>query len=126
MKTKKVIGIWMDHSTANLMEPINSQFIASTIKSDFSHQEKNSIGKNENLMHNKEQNQQLGYYKKITEAIKSFDEIVLFGPTTAKDELANLLKADHHFECKKIDIKNAEKMTENQQEAFVKDHFKLN
>ena len=126
MKTKKIIGVWMDHTTANLMEPINNLFIACTIKSDFSHQEKNSISKNESLMHNKEQNQQSGYYKKITEAIKSYDEIMLFGPTTAKDELANLLKADRHFEYKKIDIKHADKMTENQQEAFVKSHFKLN
>jgi len=126
MKTKKNIGVWMDHSTAHLMEQINNEFTTNIIESDFSHQEKNSISRNENLMHNKEQNHQLAYYKKITEAIKGFDEIVLFGPTTAKEELANLLKADRHFEYKKIDVKHADKMTGNQQESFVKEHFKLN
>lgn len=116
----------MDHSVANLIEQTPSGFVLTAIKSDFSHQEKTSISKNESLMHNKEQNHQSGYYKQITEAIKEHDEIFLFGPTTAKNELLNLLKADRHFEYKKIDVKDADKMTENQQEAFVKDHFKLN
>ncbi len=115
----------MDHSVANLMEQSPEGFITKTIKSDFSHQDKNSISKNENLMHNKEQSQQSGYYKKIIEAVKEHDEIFLFGPTTAKNELLNLLKDDRHFEYKKIEAKDADKMTENQQEAFVKSHFQL-
>lgn len=125
MKTKKLIGIWMDHSVANLIEQSLEGFITKTIKSDFSHQDKNSINKNENLMHNKEQSQQYGYYKKIIEAVKEHDEIFLFGPTTAKNELLNLLKDDRHFEYKKIEAKDADKMTENQQEAFVRSHFQL-
>ena len=126
MKTKKSIGVWMDHSSAHLIEQINNSFEANIIESEFTHQEKNSISKNESLMHNKEQNHQASYYKKITDVLKNYDEIVLFGPTPAKDELANLLKADRHFEYKSIDVKHADKMTENQQEAFVKAHFKLN
>ena len=125
MKTKKLIGIWMDHSEANLIEQTQSGFTSKKIKSEFSHQEKNSISKNESLMHNKEQNQQSEYYKKIMEAIKEHTEIFLFGPTTAKNELLNLLQSDRHFEYKKIEVKDTDKMTENQQEAFVKTHFQL-
>ena len=66
---------------------------------------------------------QAGYYKKITEALKHSNEIVLFGPTKAKNELMNLLTADHHFANKKIEVKQTDKMTENQQKAFVKEHF---
>ncbi|MEI8137447.1 MAG: hypothetical protein WCH21_09015 [Bacteroidota bacterium] len=126
METKKQIGIWMDHSIAHLMEPKDNGIITSSVKSDFTYQVKqHALNKNENLMHNKEQHMQSGYYHKIKEAIKNHKEVLLFGPTSAKDELSNLLKTDHHFENIKVDVKHADKMTENQQHAFVKKHFQL-
>jgi stalled ribosome rescue protein Dom34 len=42
-------------------------------------------------MHQKEQHEQSDYYKKIGEAIKNYQEVLLFGPTNAKTELLNLL-----------------------------------
>ena len=48
---------------------------------------------------------------------------MLFGPTNAKTELLNLLKADHHFDKINIETKQADKMTENQQHAFVREYF---
>jgi stalled ribosome rescue protein Dom34 len=126
METKKQIGIWMDHSVAHIMEPKNNAILTNSVLSEFTtEQRQNSLGKNENLMHNKEQTLQSKYYKNIKEVIKGHQEVLLFGPTTAKDELLNLLKADHHFENVKIEVKSADKMTENQQHAFVKDYFKL-
>jgi hypothetical protein len=124
METAKNIGIWMDHSIAHLMEPTKEEMVAIDIRSE-SENVKNGSGKSENLMHNKEQHLQSGYYKKITQAIKGYDSVLLFGPTTAKYELLNLLKADHQFEKVKINVKHADKMTENQQKAFVKAHFHL-
>ena len=124
MDTKN-IGIWMDHSVAHLMDLANDTITTRSIKSGFTHQQKtHALGRNENLMHNKEQHQQSDYYKKIADAIKDYSNILLFGPTTAKDELLNLLKLDRHFEKTKIEVKHADKMTENQQNAFVKKHFK--
>jgi len=83
----------------------------------------NSLEKGENLMHNKQQHQRSEYYKRLSEVIRNYEEVVLFGPTTAKNELANLLKDDHHFEKVKVVVKHADKMTENQQHAFVRKHF---
>lgn len=121
---KENIGIWMDHSTANLIELTNEGIIKSNIVSSFTHQEKeHSLSKNENLMHNKEQHQQSKYYSKIKDAIKDYKHVVLFGPTTAKSELLNLLKTDRHFENVKIDVEQTDKMTDNEQHAFVKNHF---
>ena len=126
METAKNIGIWMDHSIAHLMEPTKEEMVSIDIRSEFSNSKKGAaLGKSENLMHNKEQHLQSGYYKKITEAIKGYEAVLLFGPTTAKYELLNLLKSDHQFEKVKINVKHADKMTENQQKAFVKDHFHL-
>jgi stalled ribosome rescue protein Dom34 len=126
MTAKKYIGVWMDHSVANIMALTGNEIITNCVESEFTHQQKeHALSKNENLMHNKEQHQQSKYYKKIADAIKDYENIILFGPTTAKSELLNLLKADHHFEKTKIEVKQTDKMTENQQHAFVKDHFEL-
>ena len=74
-------------------------------------------------MHNKEQHQQLEYYKSLAEAIKGYDEVVIFGPTDAKHELYNLLKKDSHFSKMIIEVADAGKMPDNQQQAFVRDYF---
>ena len=126
MKPKKLIGVCMDHTSAYVIEPVGNEFITNVITSDFNHRERSSISKNENLMHNKEQNHQLSYYKKITEAISRFDEILLFGATEAKNELLNLLRSNRDFEFKKVKTIDTDKMTENQQKAFVKNYFKDN
>jgi len=124
MKTKKRIGIFMDHSVANLMELTSGEMVTNTIETGFTHQLKeDTLNKGENHMHNSEQHMNSAYYKKLGDIIKDYDEVILFGPTTAKDELLNLLKADHRFEKTDIKVKHADKMTENQQHAFVKAYF---
>lgn len=124
MATTKKLGIWMDHANAHVMEFTIDPIETKTITSKFTHEEKeHSLSLNENLMHNKEQHMQRDYYKKLGETIRNYGEVVLFGPTDAKVELFNILKKDHLFSNVKIEIKQTDKMTENQQHAFVKDHF---
>ncbi len=123
MTTAKNLGIWMDHSSAHLME-FTDTIETKTIDSKFTHEAKEqSLDKSENLMHNKEQHQQSEYYKKLGEIIKNYEDVILFGPTDAKVELFNILRADHLFAKIKIEIKQTDKMTEHQQHAFVRDHF---
>ena len=124
MTKAKNLGIWMDHSLANLMEFTTDPIQTKTIESKFTHQVKeHSLSKSENLMHNMEQHQQSEYYKKLGEVIRNYEEVILFGPTNAKVELFNILKADHRFGKIKIEVQQADKMTEHQQHAFVKEHF---
>lgn len=125
MKISKKIGVWMDHSVAHLIEANNADSgEMKTISSKFSHQEKEkSIGKSEALMHHKEQHEQAAYYHELEKTILDYDEVLLFGPTDAKLELFNILTANNHFEKIKIEVKQADKMTENQQHAFVHQHF---
>lgn len=123
MKAKH-IGIWMDHTIAHLMELTSGTMETKTIESKFTHEEKElTLNKGEKAMHNKEQQEQLAYYKEIAAVIINYEEALLFGPTEAKAELLNLLKADHHFDKIKMVSKQADKMTENQQHEFVKKFF---
>ena len=124
MKTTKCLGIWMDHANANLMEFTCDPIETKIVHSKFTHQEKEeTLNKSEHVMHNKEQYEERQYYNKLGDVIKNYDEVILFGPTQAKAELFNLLRADRSFEKIKIDVKHADKMTENQQHTFVKEHF---
>ena len=124
MRIEKKLGIWMDHSIAHVMEFSTDTIETENIESTFTHQEKEqSLTKSENLMHNKEQQKQGEFYKQLADIIKNHDDVILFGPTNAKVELLNILNADHHFEHIKIKVEQADKMTENQEHAFVKEYF---
>jgi hypothetical protein len=73
MKSDKKLGIWMDYSTAHLMEFINGHIEESVIDSAFTHDEKVfSLSKSEHLMHNKEQQQQGEFYKMLGDKMSGY------------------------------------------------------
>jgi hypothetical protein len=126
MTTDKKLGIWMDHANAHLMEFTADPAHTKTITSTFIHEHKEStLSKGETQMHNKEQHQQADYYKKLGEVIRNYKDVILFGPTDAKVELFNILRADHRFAEIKIAVKQADKLSDNQQHQFVREHFAL-
>ncbi|MGB4838838.1 MAG: hypothetical protein WBP08_07585 [Saprospiraceae bacterium] len=123
MDTSKILGIWMDHSSADLID-INAVKNNHTILSEFTFDAKEeALSRSESLMQNKEQQKHEAYYKKIADQILDYEHVAIFGPTNAKTELYNYLQKDLHFKDIKIDIVSADKMTDNQKTAFVKDHF---
>jgi hypothetical protein len=124
MGKNKLLGIWMDHSDAYLMELINDAIITKSIVSETDHKEKeDNWDGHEKHIHTKEQHQQLSYYKKLRDAIVEYQKVVIFGPTDAKNELFNLLKDDHLFEDISIKVLNSDKMTESQMHTFVREYF---
>jgi len=126
MTKEKKLGIWMDHSTAQPIE-YKGNTRMNVVESNFTRDSKSdSLGRSEHMMHNKEQHQQAEYFKKLGEAIRNYDEVILFGPTNAKAELHNILKTDHRFSHIKIDTKPADKMSYDHQHTFVQDYFSQN
>lgn len=123
MKTPKKLGIWMDHSTAHIIEFKNNAIVSNTIESLSVQGEKQNFGKDESLKHNTEQDQLSEFFKRLSAIIKDYSEVIIFGPTNAKTELYNLLKEERHFNNIKIDIETTDNLTENQMHAFVKEHF---
>src|SRR5664279_5363817 len=124
MTSEKKLAIWMDHASAHILEYPGDEGIQKTIHSDFTQNEKKeTLEKSEHSMHNKEQHQLSGYYKEIGKVIASYDFVLLFGPTQAKSELLNFLRADHRFDQIKIVIKTADKMDVHEQQKFVMKYF---
>ncbi|WP_445457598.1 hypothetical protein [Flavobacterium sp. HNIBRBA15423] len=123
METQKKLGIWMDHANANLID-LDSKKTSHSITSEFTFSTKEEIlTRSEKSMHNKRQQMQEAYYKEIANEILKYNHVLLFGPTNAKTELHNYLKEDLHFKDIQIDIETSDKMTDNEKEAFVKNHF---
>lgn len=123
MKTQKKVGIWMDHLNANLID-LEATDGNRTITSKFNYDvQDEAIRKSENGMHNKRQQLTEGYYKEIADVILNFDQVLLFGPTNAKTELYNYIADDLRFKDIKFKVESADKMTDNQKDAFVKKYF---
>ena len=127
METIKKIAVYMDHFMANIIEYTSSAEAIKTIKSEFNHSEKKEIlQKGESQLHNKEQDLQLEFYAKLREELLGYNSVLLFGATNAKTELLNILQADSKFLNVEFTLKNTDKLTNNQQIAFVNDCFYIN
>jgi hypothetical protein len=124
MKTRKRLGIWMDHTIAHLMEFTNKHFEIKTIESKLTDELKEeTLTKSESLMLNKKKRLLSDYYKKLSEAVKDYEQVILFGPTNAKIEFFDMISEDIRFLKIKFEIKNTDKMTDNQQHEFVQEYF---
>ena len=124
MTTAKKLGIWMDHAHAFPTEYSGNPVKIAHIESQFTHGNKaNALSKSEHLMHNQEKHEQSSFYKKVGEIIRNYDEVLLFGPTEAKTELLNVLRADHRFEKIRIDVQQTDKMNDHEQQTFIKEYF---
>ena len=104
MTTAKNLAIWMDHSNAHLME--------------FT-----TVPVTMNIFHNRSQQEPSEFYKKLGDVIKNYQNVLLFGPLNAKAELITMLKADHQFEKIRLETKDSDKMSQNKQHDFVREHF---
>lgn len=125
MSNVNQVAVWMDHASAHLIESPSNELENPVVYSRLNHQDReNTVERGEKKLHNTEQQEELAYYKKIGELIRDYKEVLLFGPTEAKSELLNLLKTDHNFAEIKFSVENTDKMTGNQEQAFVKEYFK--
>ncbi len=142
MKTKTTtqIGVWVNHSQAHFIGyKAESAFFVETIDSPYQSMireegEGNDTTRfspnsgrssnNEKRKHHTKQNKLDEYYKILEDKLESYQEIVLFGPGTAKEELFNRLSENKVFKTKDIAVKSSDRLTENQMLSYVLDFFK--
>jgi hypothetical protein len=125
MNRIKQIGVWMDHSKAILIELYDHKLFSREIVLKATPLEKENVDTHEVKVHGKEQSHnQMIYFKEISDKIKNFSNVLLFGPTDAKNELLNLLKTNQNFENCKIELKTTDKMTMIEKQDLVIAYFK--
>ena len=131
------IGVWMDHHIAHLIYPKGKdQYSVESLESnhdvhpridgqgaDGATFGKNRESNNEFGKHHRAQNEMREYFQALKKVLRKYDEILLFGPTKAKDEFFNSLFDDKSFNGKLIQVENSDKMDEDHLIAFVKDFF---
>lgn len=132
----KQIGVWLDHAKAIFIDPNDNDGKIDTVHSEMDtrvrHAGEGADGtllggfrssNNEHHKHQREENALSKYYDLVGKRLSGFEEILLFGPGSARSELHNIIKADKHFNGKKIDVEACDQLTENQLRAKVRNHF---
>ena len=135
---KKRVGVWLDHSKAHFIDLSQGPAIVETAfsskESEVRYQGETGNGtllgnnratNSESHAHNRAQEIMQEYYHVLTDRLKNYDDILLFGAGGAKDELYNKLSTDKHFADKNIRVETADKLTENQMVARVKTYFNV-
>lgn len=125
MIKKKKLGIWMCQGNFHLIEYNNNEPVD---KSNLPKINNDEINSSEPILKFSEvqkaeifRKQEI--FKKLTDSIINYDEIILFGPIDAKKELLNYIETNLSAPLPVIEIKQTELMTEEEQTAFVRNHF---
>jgi hypothetical protein len=125
MNKVKQLGIWMDHSKAILIELYDHKLFSKEIVIKQTPMETPNVDTHEIKDHSKEQtHNQSVFFKEISDTIRNYRNVLLFGPTDAKNELFNLLKADHNFSDTTIELKTTDNMTTVEKQEFVVRYFR--
>jgi hypothetical protein len=124
-QSTKKLGICMDLTHALLMELENNQIISRNIVSGL--KETDSTYKEDShflgFQWTENQHLQKVYFTEISDIIKYYQQVVLFGVTDAKNELYKILEANRRFHDIKIKLVNTDIMTDAQMHEFVKEYF---
>jgi len=125
MNKVKQLGIWMDHSKAVLIELYDHKLSSQEIVIKQTPLETPNVDTHEVQVHSKEQSHnQSVFFKEISDVIRNYGSVLLFGPTDAKNELFNLLKDDHIFANTTIEMQTTDKMTPIEIQEFVVQYFR--
>jgi len=125
MNKEKQLGICMDHSNAILIKISDGSILSQNIESESESKPKAvKVNVDTHEILGKERHQlQSAYFKKISNIILNYGDVLLFGPTDAKRELFNLINEDPHFENIKIKLRTTDKMNDRQMQNFVTEFF---
>jgi hypothetical protein len=117
----KKLGIYIDQSSANLIELTVAILEKKTADSfEDIHPEED-----ENRIEFKDSNLQNYYFKKLSEYILYYNEVLLFGTSNAINKLFDMISYDNRFYNINIAIKPTHSMTSKEQNDFVSDFFLL-
>ena len=130
----KNIGVWLDKEKAYVISVNGGNHKVEKIESNVesrvryegetkSYSKRGGAFFNPSKKRTKRQKHQLNQYlTDVTVRLSDAENVLIFGPADAKNELKKVLI--HRKDKPAIHLESADKMTENQMVAWVKDHFK--
>jgi hypothetical protein len=132
---QKNIGIWIDHEKAFLVSIQDKRESSKKIQSEVESHIKALGGSRpttpygpqeasaEKKLDERRKQQLHKFYQKILPELREISKIYIFGPGEAKHELDKEIKKSKELSLKRVKIETADKMTENQIKARVKNYF---
>ncbi len=132
---KKQTGIWIDTQKAFIVKLDETGFETKTILSEIETKERipgeskeytrfgNQYFNPEEKKEHKREHEIRDYFRAIVKEISSSDEIVIFGPAMMKKELEKFFRDDKSLKFELRPIESADKMTEKQMIAWVRNYF---
>ena len=116
MLQKSKIGVCMDHCIAYLLEEKNEEKVITIIEAELCVDDKGTTAKRRRSM-------DAAFFKKVFEIVKDFDEVLLYGPASAKREIVNQIKANKLFNIEIQTKSTSELITESQKIKFINNYF---
>lgn len=126
-------GIWIDHAKATVIK--SNALAEMTLQNFGSEVEPHHKGTREGGEHvtivnqgrdeNRRHNEMKAFSREIIKTLQGADEIVIFGPGTAKDEFKNILEEDKLLFGKLKGVEAAHDLSEAEMKAFMRNYFHL-
>ncbi len=136
LKRHDQVGIWVDHRTARFVVLRGDDAKYSELKSGVESKHRATGGTRmpgKNFMKSFTASEKKRtrvraehirqFYAQIVEALAGVGSVALLGPAGAKDELAKVINKDQTLKRKLVDVRTADKLTERQLVAAVRDIF---
>ncbi|MFZ4457012.1 MAG: hypothetical protein ACOYOT_12400 [Bacteroidales bacterium] len=124
MKNLRQLAVWMDYSTAVMMdyhdEVIDETQISYYFNEEDEFEELNNGKKT--IRHNR-QHRKATYYKRLGAFIANYTNVLLFGPSEAKYKLCKLISKDYLAHEENLVVRTVDKMEINKIHTYVKEHF---
>ena len=130
------IGIWMDHAEAKLLEPGKTHPFICTVRSvaeglvreDGQGPDGMRLGNfrstdNEHHKHNMEREELEKFFRDLATQAMPYQNIFIFGPTTAHNEFANYLLGRNDFKGRTITVEKSDYLSDKEVAARVNDFF---
>jgi stalled ribosome rescue protein Dom34 len=119
--SSKSIAVWMDYQQACILSSNGDEFeVNKTIDRDG---HKDADYKNEHVEQSKETQELKKFFAAITSEIEDANEIFIFGPGKAQEQFKNVLKENHQFDDKKIELGSSDNINEHEMKKMAKAHF---
>lgn len=123
---KKELGLWIDHREAVIATISKDDAIIKRVDSDMEKHVRFSGGASavteEDMRDRRFANHLNKYYDEVIACIRDADSILILGPGEAKTELKKRLEG-HHLGEHIVAVEAADKMTDHQVTAKVKEYF---
>jgi DNA polymerase III delta subunit len=132
---KKNIGIWIDSKQAFIIKISTKNVSLKNIESNIDFRERvegesKKYGRfggqyitYEKNRENRRNEQTNIYFKNLLKEISHCDTVVLFGPSTMKNQFEKEIQKNMQMASKLVGVYNCDALTENQMIAWVKDYY---